>query len=459
MASLAGQRDEVDMLITACGNVSHTKMSLADLARRFEAFAATVSMGGRALFGLDTNPVPAEWTHITKVDPESAKQLPLLYPLYLSHTSAVSVGGSQDVTDQNTEETFELLTDAAVTAFQEPSAAAHVTEETRDLAAFTAIPEVLNGDSEALVGTLGRGIEYVREELGPQMVDDKFGFSPDGRFGDRIGNLAAAWLMHDAVFEAYIIMNTDSAAAREANVTEDDLLTPQAARERALAAEYHLDSEIIYLEYSGTFGGDEAVEILDRIDDAISWSRIWYGGGLDNRDDVESVIEAGADTVVVGDIFHDIAALEADLCRQAVDELDPATVERADIREWVEDQIDVSEASATRYLSTIPDLPAPEDRAVRYLAAAVETVLLLSTIADGLEEPGLTAIRERLDETTIPGESDLADVLADPEPMASRIAVSLLAERFDLTTGETAVSKHLAAEIPGPDAYTGRRQP
>jgi phosphoglycerol geranylgeranyltransferase len=426
-------------------------MSLADLARRFEAFAATVSMGGRALLGLDTNPVPAEWTHITKVDPESAKQLPLLYPLYLSHTSAVSVGGSRDVTDQNTEETFELLTDAAVTAFQEPSAAAHVTEKTRDLAAFTAIPEVLNGDSQALVGTLGEGIEYVREELGPQMVEEKIGFSPDGWFGDRIGNLAAAWLMHDAVFEAYIIMNTDSAAAREANVTEDDLLSPQVAKERALAAEYHLDSEIIYLEYSGTFGGEEATEILDRIDDGVSWSRIWYGGGLDNREDVESVIDAGADTVVVGDIFHDIAELEADLCRQAVGELDPATVDRAEIREWIEDTIDVSEASATRYLSTIPDLPAPEDRAVRYLAAAVETALSLSVIAEELTDPDRQAIRERLAETEIPGESDLADVLSEPAPMASRIGTSLLAERFDLSTSDTPVSEHLATDVPVPD--------
>jgi len=426
-------------------------MSLADLLRRFEAFGATVSMGGRALLGLDTNPVPGDWTHITKVDPESEKQLPLLYPLYLSHTSAVSVGGSRDVTDQNTEETFELLTDASVTAFQEPSAASHVTEKTRDLAAFTAIPEVLNGDSEALVGTLGKGIEYVRNELGPQMVDEKVGYSPGGRWGDRLGNLAAAWLMHDAVFEAYIIMNTDSAAAREANVTEEDLLSPQEAKERALAAEYHLESEIIYLEYSGTFGGDEAVEILDRIDDGVSWSRIWYGGGLDSRDAVESVMAAGADAVVVGDVFHDIAELEGDLCRQAVAEFDPESVDRTELEEWVADQIDTAEASATRYLSTIPNLPAPEDRAVRYLAAAVEMVLSLSAIAEELADPDLVEIEDRMDETTLPGETDLADVLAEPEPMASRIALSLLAERFDLGTDDTSVSKHLATELPRPE--------
>jgi len=422
-------------------------MSLADLARRFESLVATASLGGRTLLELDTNPVSREWNHITKVDPEGEKKLPLLYLLYLSHTSAVSVGGSQDVTHRNTEETFELLTDGTVTAFHEPSAASHVTEGTREHAAFTAVPEVLNGDSESLVGRLGKGIEYVREDLGPRMVEEKLGVSLDGLFGDRLGNLAAGWLMQESIFEAYIIMNTDSAAAREANVTEADLLSPQAAKQHALAAEYHLGSEIIYLEYSGTFGGEEAVEILEQIDDGVTWSRIWYGGGLDNREDAESVLEAGADAVVVGDIFHEIAELEADLCERAVEEFDTDADPDA-IREWVEETIDVAEASATRYLSTIPTLPDPEERAVRYLAASVEAVLALHGIAEDLDQPDGGEIRQALREGPVPAEASLADVVdEDASEVAHTVAAALLYDRFDVTGEDRVVADHLAVEL------------
>ncbi|MFD1527458.1 geranylgeranylglyceryl/heptaprenylglyceryl phosphate synthase, partial [Halolamina salina] len=95
-----------------------------------------------------------------------------------------------------------------------------------------------------------------------------------------------------------IVQNPDSAAAREAGVDESDVLDPATAKRRAMAADRHLESEIVYLEYSGTFGGDVAIETLDRIDDALVRSRLWYGGGLANGEDVRAVREAGADTVV-----------------------------------------------------------------------------------------------------------------------------------------------------------------
>jgi phosphoglycerol geranylgeranyltransferase len=428
------------------GDVSD--MSIAEFASKFESVTAALSIGGRRLLGLDTNPLSAEWTHITKVDPEGEKKLPVLYPLYLSHTSAVSVGGSQDVTDQNTEETFELLGDASVPAFHEPSAPSHVTEKTREQAAFLAIPEVLNGDSQALVGALGEGIEYVREELGPEMIGGKLGVSLDGLLDRTLGDLAAAWLMEEAVFEAYIIMNTDSAAAREANVTEDDLLTPQEAKQRALAAEYHLESELIYLEYSGTFGGQEAVEILEAIDDGVSWSRIWYGGGLDNRADAEAVLDAGADAVVVGNVFHEVAELEADLVAEAREEFEPgADVERERLREWVAETVDVEETSAARYLSTIPDLSDPVARATRYLAAAVGAVLAIEGVAAELDDPSMGDLRGAVEEP-VPGAEALADALgSDGEPVAREIAVGLLADRFDPAMSDSFVGEHVGVDL------------
>jgi len=421
-------------------------MSLADIARRLESLAEAASIGGRTLLALDTNPVPAEFDHITKVDPEADKPLPLAFPLYLSHTSAVSVGGSQDVTGHNTEETFDLLTASPVPAFHEPSAAEHVTAGTRDRAAFLAVPEVLNGDSESLVGTLGKGIEHVRRNLGPSLIEEKLGFVPDGAIGDRLSTFAAAWMIREAVFEAYIIMNLDSAAAREANVTEENLVSPQEARERAVAAEYHLDSEIIYLEYSGTFGGDEAVDILEAVDDGVTWSRIWYGGGLDSRERTQRVLEAGADAVVVGDAFHDVAETEARLCEQALAAFD-AHPGREAVRELVEDAVDISETNAVRYLSTVPDVRRPEERAARYLTVAVGMVLELRDVASELDDPDEAALRRALRDQA-PGERALADALDDDaRDVARRLGLGLLADRFDVDTDDDLPVHHLDVRL------------
>jgi len=421
-------------------------MSLTSLAKRFESLAATASVGGRMLLGLDTNPVPADWTHITKIDPEGEKKLPLLFPVYLAQTSAVSVGGSQDVTEQNTEETFALLADSGTPAFHEPSEASHVTETTRDMADFLAVPEVLNGDSNALVGTLGKGLEYVRNDLGPSMLEDKIGLSIGGLFDSRAGDFAAGMMMQEAVFEAYIIMNLDSAAAREANVTEDNLLSPQEAKERALAAQHHLESEIIYLEYSGTFGEDEAVEILEKIDDAVSWSRIWYGGGLDNRRDVNRVLDAGADAAVVGDVFHRVAEVEAELFEQARGELDAETGREA-IEAWVTDAVEVADTDAGRYLSTIPDVTQPEQRATEYLAESLAFALAVEEIADGLSDPTAADIERAVSEASLPGRETVANVSGADAGLVDRVATGLLSAHFDVSSEDQTAARHLAVEL------------
>ncbi|WP_436901317.1 geranylgeranylglyceryl/heptaprenylglyceryl phosphate synthase [Halovenus halobia] len=421
-------------------------MSLTQLAKRFESAAATVSIASRMMLGLDTNSVPSDWNHITKVDPEGGKHLPLLFPNYLSHTSAVSVGGSRDVTDENTEETFALLSDSGATAFHEPSAATHVTEQTREHSAFLAVPEVLNGDSESLVGTLGEGLNYVREDLGPELLERKLGLPLDGLFGDRATDFIAGMMMKEAVFEAYIIMNTDSAAAREGNVTEDDLLTPQQAKERALAAQHHLDSEVIYLEYSGTYGGDEAAEILDAIDDGVSWSQIWYGGGLDNRENAEQVLDAGADAVVVGDVFHRVATAEADLFAQAQAEFDDET-SAGELRDWVADNIAIEDSAAVSYLSTIPDVENPQERAIEYLAAGIEFGLAVTAVADALSDPTAEEIRSAVASQEFAIESAFRTISGANTELVDEVATGLLAQHFDCELPERSVAEHFALEL------------
>ncbi len=458
------------------------------LLGRVASYANLAAIAGRTLLGMDTNPVPADWTHISKVDPEGEKQLPLAFPLYLGETSAVSVGGSSDVTAENTEETMRLVAATGVPTLHEPSGAGHVTEQTRDSADVLAIPEVLNGDTEALVGTLGRGLDYVRGELGPGLVADRLGIpvSGDGFLGSRLGNFAAAYLMREAAFEAYIIMNPDSAAAREAGVTETELLSPQTARERALAAEYHLESEIVYLEYSGTFGGEEAVTMLEELDDALTAPRLWYGGGLDSAERAGSVLDAGADAVVVGDVLHDTADTEAELVERARtafeeqindDQTTEGSVEvstpdasadgtggSADetatgasggvpghgrLVEWVDETVEVGETSAARYLATVPGVESPAEMATRYLAAGVEFALVVEALAGRLDDPDGDRIAGALDADDRLAATRLADLL-EGEPLVGRLAASLLAERFDADIADAFNTEHLGVELQPP---------
>jgi|GEM_PF-77600 len=346
-------------------------MSLgSSLGRSLRRCVAAAGIGAETLDSLDANPVPADWRHVTKIDPETAKLLPVAYPLYLGHTDAVSVGGSTAVTAANTEETFRLLARAPVPAFHEPSEARHVTEATRDLAAFLALPEVLNGDTEALVGTLGEGLAYIHDEMVPELLREKLPAPVYRAVGDPLVDFATSWLLTEAVFEAYIVQNPDSAAARRSDVDESDVLSPEVARERAMVADRHLDSEIVYVEYSGTYGGDEAADVLRAVSASVNGARVWYGGGIDDRERTAEMLDAGADTVVVGDSFHDVADEEVEVCARAVEALGVAPT-ADEIGSWFDAAVDPAETAAARYLRTIPGIDDPEAAAERSLLVAL----------------------------------------------------------------------------------------
>ncbi|MFC7080693.1 geranylgeranylglyceryl/heptaprenylglyceryl phosphate synthase [Halorussus caseinilyticus] len=244
---------------------------------------------------------------------------------------------------------------------------------------------MLNGDSESLVGQLGEGTEYIREELVPELLGEKLPWLP-ARLADALADVTTSWLLAEAVFEAYVIQNPDSAAAREANVTESDLLSASETKQRAMAAERHLESELVYLEYSGTYGGDEAAETLAAVSESLSWSRLWYGGGLDSRERATAMLDAGADAIVVGDAFHRVADEEADLCERAAEDLEPGASASA-VREWVGENVAIADSHAAAYLATIPSVSDPEGLARRYLTATVWTWLRLWELGrDGADE-------------------------------------------------------------------------
>lgn len=385
------------------------------------------------LFSTDTNPVPRHWDHVTKIDPEPDKRLPLLYPLYLQHTDAVSVGGSSNVTAANSEATFTLLEFVEPVVFHEPSKARHVTDETRSKAAFLAIPEVLNGDVEALVGTLGEGITYLNDEMIPSILENKLPAWIKASSSDKLVDFITSWLLSSAVFEAYIIQNPESAAARRGGVSSENVLDAEKARERAMVADRHLKSEVVYIEYSGTYGGEEATAVIKSTVDDLNRSRLWYGGGIDDRDKTEDILAAGADTVVVGDIFHQIAAEEFRFYKRARDQFesipDPETLES-----WIEREYDVGKTNAAAYLQTIPRIKNPNEAARQYLMISLSLYLELYSDIDSFNRSGrpTTGNLQLLEELVPNWDTHVEDALSQgnitPNEYLSEIVLPSIAE-------------------------------
>jgi phosphoglycerol geranylgeranyltransferase len=434
--------------------------SLDGAARGLGAIVDAVRVAGRTVLPVDPNPVPADWTHVTKVDPEPGRRLPLLYPLYLRHTDAVSVGGSSDVTAENTAETFALLDPVRARAFHEPSDPEHITAETRERAAFLAIPEVLNGDVGALIGDLGAGTERLRDDLVPALLAETLPDAVVARAGDALAEYVTSLLLRRAVFEAYVVNNPDSAAAERAGVGPEDVLDPAEARRHAMAADRHLGSEVVYLEYSGTDGGAVARDVLRALDGSLTRARIWYGGGIDAREPARAMLDAGADAVVVGNAFHAVADEEADRCRAAMAAL-PAGADREAIAEWLRDREPIEETAAAGFLASNPAVEAPAERAAEYLTATVEAVLDARALAAGGDSAGdpnaVPATDPNADPAAEPNAGLAAHPNADPavnpdsDPDADAFAAWAAATTEGALPGEQAVAPALSGRVDARD--------
>ncbi len=400
----------------------------------------TVRLGSIYGIRLDTNPVPADWTHITKIDPESKKKVPIAFSRYLRYTDAVSVGGSADVTDKNTVETFRLLEYVSTPAFHEPSEPQHVTEESQAKSEFLAVPQVLNGTDEAFVADFGAGVEYIRETMAPALLSNVPLLSSDLK--DRLAAILTGVMLKAAVTEAYIIQNPESAAARESGVTEANLVDPGGAKHRGLAAEHVLQAEILYLEYSGTFGGEDAAAMLEAIASGLEWTRLWYGGGIDTRDKTAAMLEAGADAVVVGDVFHRIATEETALTNQYLNDRGPDATAPGKIGVWVEQEIDVSETAAAQYLSTIPSVTDPIATAQRCLCSGVRARSRLRAEFESSSTSGAGSVGE----STLKAVADaIGGNVTDPKLFSQRLIEAIRneeqsyipASKFDVTVGSS----------------------
>ncbi len=235
-------------------------------------------------------------THVTKVDP--AKPLPADLEV-LSGTDLVLVGGSDDVTEENTLEAIDALqaTVPDTPVFQEPYSGAHVSSATVERADAVAVPAVFNGDRDHFVGKHVELFTEIGEQPGELLGAN---LPLVGRLVESKGRDVVAELAANLVGEGYVVQHLESAAADRAGV--ETAYTPEQVAGAALATETFYGFPIFYIEYSGTYGGPDDVEAAARY---LEETRLFYGGGIDSAEAATEILEAGADAIVVGDCFHD----------------------------------------------------------------------------------------------------------------------------------------------------------
>ncbi|WP_135805671.1 phosphoglycerol geranylgeranyltransferase [Halorussus marinus] len=210
-----------------------------------------------------------DWDHVLKIDPD--KRLvegETFEDVCRTGTDALEIGGTLDVTSEKMEQVIDACAKYDVPLYQEPSNPAVVVED-EALDGYL-VPVVLNAGGVSWV--TGAHKEWVR------ITDVDW---------DR------------TTTEAYIIMNPDASVAELTGADCDQSVEDVAAY--AELAEQMLGQEIVYVEYSGTFGDPEVVAAAQGALDAAT---LFYGGGIHDYDSAYAMAQH-ADTVVVGDLVHE----------------------------------------------------------------------------------------------------------------------------------------------------------
>ncbi|MES3518479.1 MAG: putative phosphoglycerol geranylgeranyltransferase [Natronomonas sp.] len=231
-----------------------------------------------------------EWDHVVKIDPDkSLFEGETFEDVCATGTDALEIGGTTGMTEEKMARVVEATTAHDIPVYIEPSNVGAVVH--REGLDGYLVPVVFNaGDT---FWTTGAHKEWAR-------LDNEIDW--------------------DRTFtEAYIVLNPDSSVAEY--TTADCDLSAEDVAAYAEVADRMFGQQIIYIEYSGTYGDPDIVEAAtDAVDDAT----VFYGGGIG---DYESAYEMGrrADTVIVGDLVHEAGA---DAVRETVEGAKDATAER-----------------------------------------------------------------------------------------------------------------------------------
>lgn len=209
-----------------------------------------------------------EWKHIFKLDPAKPLSDSDLELICESGTDAVIVGGSDNITLDNTLQMLSDIRRFSVPCVLEVSEIEAVTPGFD----FYFIPTVLNSTSTKWI-----------VDLHHQAVKE---------FGDIMN-----W--DEIVMEGYCILNNDCKAAdvtdAKCDLSADDVVA------YARMAERMFNLPIFYVEYSGTFGD---MQLVEKVKKTLDKSKLFYGGGIKNAEQAKEASQ-NADTVIVGNIIYE----------------------------------------------------------------------------------------------------------------------------------------------------------
>jgi len=213
----------------------------------------------------------ADWDHVLKLDPDKSLVDGESYEdVVRTGTDAIEIGGTMDVTAAATRDIIDACRKYDVPLYQEPNDPNVVVED--DALAGYLVPLVLNAGHPFWL--VGAHKEWVR------MADE-----------------AVDW--DRTHLEAYVVMNPEASVAELTDADCEQGADDVAAY--ATVAERMLGQEIVYVEYSGTFGDPEKVAAAD---EALASATLFYGGGIHDYDSSRTMAEH-ADVVVVGDLVHE----------------------------------------------------------------------------------------------------------------------------------------------------------
>lgn len=209
-----------------------------------------------------------EWKHVFKLDPAKELDDQALEAICESGTDGIMVGGSDNVTLDNTLSLLSRIRRYSVACALEISTLESITPGFD----YFFIPTVLNaGDPQWITGMHRQALK----EYGTMMD----------------------W--EEIVAEGYCILNRDSKVS--ALTKADTALNQEDVEASALLADRLFHLPVFYLEYSGTFGDPAIVKTAA---DALQNARLFYGGGIKSEEQAAQMA-AYADTVVIGNVVYE----------------------------------------------------------------------------------------------------------------------------------------------------------
>jgi putative glycerol-1-phosphate prenyltransferase len=213
----------------------------------------------------------AQWRHVFKLDPDRELDDAALERLCTSGTDGILIGGSSGLTYANTERLLRRVRGYGLPCVLEVSSIEAL------VPGFDLyfIPVALNAaDADWIVGLHQEAIAEL------------------ARRGEQV-----PWERSAA--EGYVILNPASTVARITRARTN--LTAADVAAYARMAEHLFRMPIFYVEYSGAFGD---MAMLAAAREALTRTRLFYGGGIDGPERA-SEAAALADTIVVGNIIYD----------------------------------------------------------------------------------------------------------------------------------------------------------